>query len=431
MKSKAKLPTLLGIFVLVSGLIAGIFLINSRQVFKLGAQVDSSPKEVRITNITNNSATVTWTTEIEAKGFVKWNKTKTNLNKVALEDGPQQSNIHSVNIIGIEPNSDFYFDINSNGKDYKNGDLSWQSKTLDYKVNSSNLLTASGVILMPDGNTPVDAIVYLTIDGKILSATTSSAGSWIIPISTYLEGVSETSVIEINVNAGPNGVAQAIIYPSAVKETPIILLGKSYDFRTINKTSESSLPKSNLSLPESVQVSSRFETNKIENSGEKSVVTLESINNGEIIMTTDPEFFGKGPTEASIEISVESELQTAVVATSKDGTWKWSPPTDLEPGEHTVTVKWIDVDGIARTITRNFVVSASEGPAFESTQSASLSSPKPSSTPVPTISPNIAATSIPVPETGSLTPTVGLFIMGIVMLLTSVFVWKKEYAQYK
>lgn len=88
-----------------------------------------------------------------------------------------------------------------------------------------------------------------------------------------------------------------------------------------------------------------------------------------------------------------------------------------------------------KTLTRTFIVNASEGPAFVSTPSASLSPttvPTVSPTLVPVITPVATIISTPVstlpptPETGSLTPTIGLFIMGIGVLMSSFFVYKKQ-----
>ena len=162
-------------------------------------------------------------------------------------------------------------------------------------------------------------------------------------------------------------------------------------------------------------------------------VTIDSIDEGEIITTIIPEFFGNGPQNITLEITVESELQGGSLATNSDGVWNWSPPNNLEPGEHKLTLKWRDETGILRTITRKFIVQAAEGPAFESTPSATLSpSPEtiPSTTPVATFIATFTpeSTLAPTPETGSLTPTIGLFIMGIGIFMSSFFVWNKSNA---
>lgn len=428
MIKKLKLPTILGVIVLAFGVVAGIFLINSRQVFKIAANVSAIPKNVRVANITNTSATVSWTTDVKSNGFVKWGGTGVTLNKVATDTEIVERYVHSVDILDIDPNTTIYFKINSNGKDYDNQGVAWQATTLPSGITSTESRIASGTVLNSDAKTPAEAIVYLSINGTVLSSTTSAEGNFVIPISKYLDTVQETTAIEISVQASTFGTALAIVYPKSIKFMPTMILGKSYDFRTTTIEDDNQLPESSLSLPESIEVSSRFEvTRSSEIKETTSTLSVDSIDEGEIITTVDPEFFGSGPKNAEIEIQVESELQTGIVNTNSKGTWKWSPPNNLEAGEHKLTVKWRDTSGILRTVSRTFIVSAAEGPAFESTPSAT---PVKTSTPVATSTPSsslIPTSSLPpaVPETGSLTPTLGLFIMGFGVLLSSLFVYRK------
>ena len=427
MKKNIKLPTILGIIILSLGLVAGVFLINSRQIFKLGAQSEASPQSVRVSNITDTSVTVTWTTNIETSGFVKWGENISKLNQISSEEAEDKNFIHSMDLIDIKPDSDIFFVIGSNNETYDNNSLAWQAKTNTQPTTQGNSLIATGTILQADAKTPANALVYLSINGIILSNITSYEGSWIIPITNYIASIPESSVIEITVSGGPLGTSQAVIYPKAVKSVPTIVLGKTYDFRTLEANNNNNLPESSVSVPESVDKSSRFEVTKPSETNDANV-SLDSIDNGEIITTTDPEFFGKGPAGVTLEVSVESDPQSGTTTTSSNGSWSWSLPSNLEPGEHTVTVKWTDATGIIRTIQRNFVVSASEGPAFESTPSASiLPTTKPTSSPV-SVSTSSSSPQ-PVPETGNLTATLGLFIMGLGILLSSIYVWNKEYAE--
>lgn len=431
MKKNIKLPTILGVIVLFFGVIAGVFLINSRQVFKIGANVASIPKNVRVSNITNNSVSVTWTTDIESKGFVKWGKSELSLNKVALEEEAEPSIVHSANINAIDAGSSIYFKINSDSKDYDNGGIAWQAKTSDSSIESNTNHIASGTILDSNGSTPAKAIVYLTVNGALTSTVTSPEGNFVIPLSTYFESIPDTSPIEITVQGGTNGTAQAIIYPKTIKFIPTMILGRSYDFRSAEINNSNQQPESSLTIPEAVEASSRFEiTRNTEEKETVSTLSIESIDEGEIITTVDPEFFGSAPAGSAIEIKVESELQTATIATDSKGKWSWNPPNDLETGEHKLTASFRDATGVARTITRSFIVSASEGPAFESTPSATPSNTTaPTATAVSTSSATpktVSGTPMPTPETGSLTPTLGLFIMGIGILLSSIFIYRKS-----
>lgn len=432
MKTNIKLPTAIGLLILIIGLITGIFLIRKTQVFKISADVEAIPKNVRLSNITSNSISISWTSDVESIGFVKWGTDNSNINKVVSEDDSTKSNVHFVTITDIKQSEDVYFKINSNGKDYNNNGIAWQSKTNSTEVSSKTAILASGTILNVDGQTASKALVYLTINGTVISGKTSNEGNFVIPITNYISQIENNNIVEISVINGEQQSAQAVIYSGFIKSIPTIVLGKTYDFRSLTQSDNLTMPQSSLTIPESAEKSSRFEiVRSLPAQAGSADTNIESIKEGEIINTTDPEFFGNAPKSSQIEIQVESELQTGTVTANSNGKWKWSPPNDLESGEHKVTIKWKDASGILRTITRTFIVQASEGPAFVSTPSATplvTNTPTATSTSTPTAVTTISPKSTvkPTPETGSLTPTIGLFIMGIGTLLSSIFIYKKQ-----
>jgi hypothetical protein len=183
-------------------------------------------------------------------------------------------------------------------------------------------------------------------------------------------------------------------------------------------------------------------------------VTLENPErDGETIKTTDPEFFGLGPAGASLEIIVESSKPTAATVTiPQSGRWTFSLLRGLTVGEHQITLKWKDAQGTIQTLTRSFVVYATtDAPAFTATESATptLALPTPTPTPseapsptvVPTVTPAATATPSPVPttvrtslppetapppESGSLTPTLALLIMGGASLFVGLTVMRRS-----
>ncbi len=435
MKKSLKIPTLIGLIVLVIGLATGLFLINKTQLFKISANIEAVPKNIRVSNITDSNVTVTWTTDVLSNGLVKWGESTSSLSKIASDVTDEKNFVHSATITGIEPNSSLNFKINSNGKDYDNNGVTWQSKTLSAPITSATTNLASGLILSVDGTTPAKTLIYLTINGVLVSGITSNEGSYVIPVTKYVSNIDPSIVTEISVTDGNQSTSQAVIYAEYLKSVPTIVIGKTYDFRTLSKKDVLPQPESSLTVPETILKSSRFEVSRSGIAPDSSIVNIDSIKEGEIINTTDPEFFGKAPKSSKLEIQVESELQTGTVVAGKNGDWKWSPPNDLEPGEHKVTLKWTDAAGILRTLTRTFIVQAAEGPAFESTPSATplvTTAPTAAATTVPTITPETTVTPIstiaPTPETGNLTPTIGLFIMGIGILSSSFFVYKKSNA---
>lgn len=432
-KNKRKLPTILALFILLFALLIGFYLTKNRQSINSSADSNPEPKNVRVSNITDKSLSISWTTDIPSKGFITWRTGQNITRAITLEDSQSANNVHHVTLDNLTPNSIINFKITSGDKDYDNNGIDWSTKTTssNQSLNESPVLSI-GSIINPDGFSPSKSIVYITIENNIYSSLTSDQGNFVIPILDSSLNSSDSNLIEISALNGLGDSAQAITNKANINKVSTIVLGKKYDFRNSTETDSSTQPQSIVEIPESVEKKSRFEAQKTESNNQELNFTLESINDGEIITTTDPEFFGSGPKNSNIQISVHSSiLQEVATTTDKNGKWSWSPPSNLEEGEHTVTLSWRDANGILQTITKNFVVSASEGPAFESSQSATLATATPKATVLPTIKPVIQtpkATSVPTPVTGNLTPTIGLFIMGIGVLLSSIFIWNNQNA---
>lgn len=445
MIKKNKIPTILGLIILLAGTFAGVFFLNVRQVFKIGASPADTPKDVRISNISDRSVSITWITDNESVGFVKWGVSENNLNKIENESATNQKHkVHQINISGLSPNSDYFFKINSNSNDYDNNSLPWKFSTgseLDLEGDSlpviGNVITASG--------TPVKrAIVYMNIAGYLMSTLTSDSGSYVFQLGNardsnlknYISVPDDQELLlEVSVQSDSDNFATAQISSADADPIPTIIMGQSMDFRNLTNSGDESNPNTQLSLP----MNQNQENSKFQISGATTLPTttviLESHKNGEIISTDKPQFFGKGPSGQELTITVHSpEEILGSVKIPKNGSWNWSPPQNLSAGEHTITVSWIDTSGITRSLVRKFVVQAAEVPAFTASQSGTIATPIPTPspiiTPVPSITPSNTPIIIPtdspqpVPETGSLTPTLFLFIMSIGILVFSFGVWK-------
>ncbi len=216
-----------------------------------------------------------------------------------------------------------------------------------------------------------------------------------------------------------------------------MILGQTHDFKNLPPSESTDIPQASLDAPKMGTPSSGFDIPEGVSTPSASTVTLKSITNNEIVTSVKPEFFGQGPAGTEIQITVESDPVTDNVTIPTSGEWSWEIPKDLPEGPHTITITWKDASGILRTLTRNFVVQASEGPAFVSTPSATprttaTPSASPSGTPRATITSTPIATSsgtpFPQPDSGSLTPTVLLSIMGIGLIAFSFLLWKNSYA---
>jgi len=441
--NKNRIPTVIGITLLIIGLAAGVFLVKNAQLFRLGATTEAAPKDVRITNITENSFSISWATQKAVLGFVSWGETSSSLGKTEVDEFENPSFTHTLSIKSLTPEKTYYFKINSGGTEYDNNGTPWLIKTGSILTTSARTLTISGSILTAAGQPAENALVYVTVGGgSPLSTTTSKSGSWVLSLSSARNQNltapvlidDKSTLLEISVNAGPDGVASAQIYPQSAKPVPAITLGQTLNFKALPPSPESGIPTAEIGLPEESTPSSGFNLGTEETAAPSAkAVTLDSISNGEVVSTNKPEFFGAGPKGTTLTVTVESEVITGEITVPVSGEWTWSPPSNLAPGSHKITIQWRDAAGILRSLTRTFVVEASGAPAFTSTPSATPTTrltptptSSPSATPTKTTTPSATPTQYATPESGSLTPTILLFIMGVSVIIFASLVWRKS-----
>lgn len=456
MIKKAKLPTILGIIILIIGTFAGVFVLNLKQVFRIGASPLNSPKDVRITNITNNSATISFLTDSDAATFLTWSDTESNLNKIEKEDANDTKfKSHSINLSGLSANKQYFFKINSEGTEYDNNSLAWKFTTGPDLGAEQFSIPISGTVITATGNPVKRAIVYLNISGYMLSTLTSDAGSYVFQLGTVRSSdfkkylfIDEASVLtdallEFSIQADSNSVASAQINLLSSESVPPIVMGQTQDFRNQNNSGSSQNPNALLNLPATSTDQSKFQVATTGTPPPPTSVILESIKDGEVISTDKPQFFGKGPQGQNLTIQIHSDqVVTGSVVVPKTGSWSYTVPSNLTPGNHTITVSWVDTTGITRSLTRSFIVQAAEVPAFTASGSGSVATPTPSPTIAPTSGPVVSPTPtsiptatpiasivptespVPVPVTGDLTPTLFLFIMSIGVLIFSFGIWK-------
>lgn len=451
---KHKIPSILGITVLVAGIAVGVALIGQQQIFRLGATGGAAPEDVRVSNISHSSFTVSWITQKETVGHVSWG-TNTALGQLARQIESTNKRVHSVTINGLQPAANYYFVINSGGTEFDNNGVPWAVTTGPALSASTGTLLASGSVTKSDG-TPADNVLVYINGGNIsqLSATTSPNGTWTIPLSIArnrtLSGYADLSSgveLDIFVQAG-QATAAAQISATTANPVPNITLGQTYDFRkSSNETFN--LPKANVNLPEDSDEPTGpggLDISGDPGSENEKTVSLGNLKEGEIVFTPTPEFFGDGPPNTILNVTIESEPVTLEVKTKPNGTWAFSPKTTLEDGEHTITIAWIDSQGFLRSLVRTFTVFAQEGePGFVSTPSGSTNTPTPTLSPSPTTRPtqtpiatvtaspspaptrvSIPSTESGVPNAGSLAPTLILATVGLMLLLSGIVIVNKN-----
>ncbi len=448
MIKKSKIPTILGIIILLAGTFLGVFYLNMTQVFKIGASPQTTPKDIRVSNISDTSATISWTTDGATTDFLNWGTSQNNVSKVEQEDSSNSKFfVHSITITGLTGNTSYFYRINSEGTSYDSGGIPWQFTTGAALDAPKTSFPISGSAVTSSGQPAKRNLVYLNVGGNMSSTLTSDTGNYVLQLAsvrssdlqTYAQINPAGTLLEISVADGQGGVTSAQIFPQSANPVPTMILGQVYDFRSRGPNNAGQNPGVDLQLPLSATPESKFNVNVSTGSAKPTSVLLENITEGEVVTSTQPQFFGKGPGGESITITVHSETPvTQTVQIPSNGSWSWTPPSNLAPGAHSITISWIDISGITRSLTRDFVVQAGEAPAFTASGSGSTPTPtatpsvspsptvRPTATPRATLSPTPASTASaqPVPVTGELTPTLLLSIMGIAVMIFSFFVWK-------
>ena len=254
----SSIPTILAVAILLVGITDGVIFIRNKQIFNIYALNETSPKNVRVTNIKDSSFTISWTTDRKTSGFIRWGKTEPFLNRVSLSPSEKSSHTHFVNVEGLSPRTAYFFKINSGGKEFDNNGINWKVQTGELISTQSQAYIISGKIITSLGEPVEGALVYTVIGGSSpLSTLTTKEGGWTINIgqartlslANYISFDEEKTPIEILVQGGPNGIASAYMYPVSAKPAPPIVIGKTHNFKNTPSEEINYVPEARIDFP--------------------------------------------------------------------------------------------------------------------------------------------------------------------------------------
>lgn len=413
-----RIPTLLGISIIIIGITITSFLVKSGVIFIGQAQPIEIPQELKITNISDASFTVSYSTQDHVIGSVNFGKDK-NLGSAAFDDRDQKvesvipHKIHSITVKNLAPQTRYFFSITSGQKTFLNNDVPFEVSTAPTLKTSPHpqILSLKGKAILQNGEKVTEAIVYATSqNGQAISTFVNEHGSYELSLgsmrtndlSSYFT-FGENTIINILIE---NDTLKSNLFVSAYQETiPTATLSYNYDFTIIPEpaASRSGEPIGFPSIPVA----------------EKSVLSASTGVPQIILPKKDqefsdqqPQFSGTAIPNGTIKIIINSPrpIETQVTADAF-GNWKYRPTTALPPGKHTITITTKDAFGLFRSITQSFVVHAQGTQVNQSaTPSATptLALPKiPTRTPTPTPirTPTPSPTPTPVIIALNLTPT--------------------------
>lgn len=430
-----RIPTLLGLTVLVVGLVIGIVLLGQgTNVFAPRATPETTPKQIRITNVSDTSFTVSFATDDSTPGFLKYGTEEKKTSTQAPDDrdkitGSVESyTLHHITVTGLQPATQYYYLLGTgSGSTFDNDGSPFSIKTVARAGTPSAAKTAYGSVSTETGSPADGAIVYIAIDGiGELSTLVKSSGSWAIPLSNarlkdtgaYAE-LTEDKTLSVEVRG--TDTRQIIRHSTAIsKSQPVSALqfGKNpgemasgesedSDTGTASKSASQEGSLSNLisdvdpnltagstgedliatpTVDDELSSTDSASIGESEESSASAAALDLTILDHQVISSTQPVISGVVPPNVSITIEVHSDTEiTQQLISNADGTFSLDIEAlgkNLEPGEHTVTYSYEDPNtGETVTKTQTFTVDPKED--VEQLALADTSGTK-SSTPTPT-----------------------------------------------
>jgi len=406
-----RFPTLVGVSLIVVGIILTTYLAEIGVIPIIGAAPGDNPKNIRVTNVSNSSFTVTYTTDQSVVGTVSVLNGAPSQLFIDDRDGqsPLPHFLHTITLKNLPAKTTISYSILSGKSTYLNQSSPFTQTTADKISQSpSDSPPITGKTVEIDGSIPPESLVYITTDGgQNISTYSNSQGLYatnlFIRSSNFSSAIQFQDKTKLQLLAlGPNGrQSQVILFAKSSNPVPTITLSQNYDF-TQSETpiaSGSALP---IGFP-------LFGLDTTIQASESPKIDVPQDN--ETFTDSMPMLHGKVlPNETvSIVIHSDEKISTSVTA-DQYGNWSYQPAGSLSPGIHTISITSKDQFGILKTIVKTFTILASGTQVAEAaTPSATLTPGIPTNTPTLTIAPTTAVSptvSLSITAIPSITPQI-------------------------
>lgn len=412
---QARIPTILGLLIVSAGLAISVFFVRYQTKSTLIANPNFAPKNILISNLKPNQFTISWKTDDETVGFVTYGM-DSSLGKVVPDNRDKNLNqqgkykLHFTTVTGLSPQGKYYFKIGSTDGVYGgnikiskncNDFLNASFESLPFMITMPPIfepltiraVPISGAINLDNNLAAKGALVCLQFSNSLpLSDLSGKDGSFLIPLFTVLgsdlsevKSIDDNTSEEILVSGENKEMSKVTLLSKNDHPVPNIILGKDFNLTIENLPSPTQLP-----TPTPTQNNN---------------LLFDIKSPSGTVSDTLPTFRGTGKAGEVLTIKVESEeVIKTTVKIDENGFWSWTPPKNLSPGKHTVTITAVDTNGKLSKIVKDFIVLASN-PILP----VSAGSPSSKLSPTPTFTPTPTSTPTPIPtETATPTPTAGL-----------------------
>src|SRR5690554_6492204 len=105
-----RIPTVFALILLVVGIGIAVFVANNTTQLTGQAAVEDEPKNIQISNITDTSFTVSYTTDTDVLGSVRYGTAASELSSVETES-TTPSTLHHITVSNLNPTTEYFFTI--------------------------------------------------------------------------------------------------------------------------------------------------------------------------------------------------------------------------------------------------------------------------------------------------------------------------------
>lgn len=360
------------------------FMRNLRVSTNSRASQTTPPVNVTVSNITNASATVSFTTTQEASAFVHFGKRGTAQSLISYDvrdtQKPTKRTAHYITLTNLNTNSNYDFTIQINGKAYKNAKYSFQTfgsiqsspghSPLFGKVVKKSLAPAQGIL------------ATLTLPhiatSQVFTTVSDTDGSWMIAIPLVQDKngnpltLKDATTVYIDFT---DGITSSHVVTTLLQASPLqsVVLGRDKKSSEVlgSETQNIALKNLQIAFPQ----------------------------NGAVIPSRFVRFRGIAQASSTLHLTIEPIHIEASVQSNTDGVWEFQNTTALTAGKYTLNVN-------SEAEKASTSVSFTIGKNGESVLGDATASGTLTTTPIPTESSVMAtATPIQLSPTPTLAPT--------------------------
>ena len=259
-----KIPSIAGLGIIVIGIAFTTFLVKGPTPFQIQADPKSEPKNIQITNVSDASFTVAYTTDDIVIGTITYGTNPKKLDQIALDERDQLSQrvneyqAHSITTNNLTPNTTYYFTIKSGAKKFdNNGELFMVKTGSVISSPPTTQIPMAGTVVEPKGKSVSDGLVIVTISGaQKISGLIRNNGNYTIPLnnlrtsdlgSYYL--LDDNSIIKIEAISN-NLISNVNISRNQISPVPFITLSKNYNFSDANINKRNLTKRGDVKFPE-------------------------------------------------------------------------------------------------------------------------------------------------------------------------------------